>query len=266
MNSEVRSQKSETGTRRTRTSDLELQTPNFELRTLNLQPTHYCSRGFTLLEVLVASTILSMVLAILYGVFSRTLASKGIAEERAARSRTARIVLLRIGEDLQASFPFTREDARFIGETHRSSNFPESSLSFVTDTGYEGDWCEVAYVLVPDPTIPTLRQLVREVHRNPQNFVSDNKRQHGEETFPLLAGVQGLRFRFFDGRVWYDEWGREQTRGQIPQAVEVELYLQARGKRQAGSDQSTEVVRFSTIVDLPLAHSSANTLPRSGAT
>src|SRR4029450_8729452 len=112
-----------------------------------------------------ASTILSIVLAILYGVFSQTLASKWIAEERSARSRAARIVLLRIGEGIQASFPLTREDARFIGETHRAGNFPEASLSFLTDTGHEGDWCEVEYELVPDPTIPPLRQLVREVHR-----------------------------------------------------------------------------------------------------
>jgi hypothetical protein len=107
---------------------------------------------------------------------------------------------------------------------------------------------------------------VREVRRNPQYFVSDKKYQNGEEAFPLLVGVRGLRFRFFDGRAWYDEWGRENTRGQIPRAVEIELYLQAQGKRKVGYDQSTEVVMFSTIVDLPLASSSINTLPRPGTT
>ena len=47
-----------------------------------LLATRYSTRGFTLLEVLVASSILSIVLAILYGVFSQTLTSKQIAEER----------------------------------------------------------------------------------------------------------------------------------------------------------------------------------------
>src|SRR5712691_9102382 len=61
-------------------------------------------RGFTLLEILVASAILSLVLAALYGVFSRTLASKRLAEERADRSRSARIVLLRMGKIYKPAF------------------------------------------------------------------------------------------------------------------------------------------------------------------
>src|SRR5262245_27152450 len=67
----------------------------------SLKPQASSLKGFTLLEVLIASSILSIVLTILYGVFSQTLTSKRIAEDRSALSRTARIVLLRIGEDLQ---------------------------------------------------------------------------------------------------------------------------------------------------------------------
>src|SRR5215471_1300143 len=82
------------------------------------------SSGFTLLEVLVASAILSIVLAALYGVFSRTLASKRLAEEHAARARVARIVLMRIGEDLQSALPPATGNAFFQGETRVARNFP----------------------------------------------------------------------------------------------------------------------------------------------
>lgn len=238
-----------------------------------LLTTDYCSRGFTLLEVLVASAILSIVFAILYGVFSQTLTSKRIAEERASRSRAARIVLLRIGEDLQASFPFTQANTHFVGETRRTSNFPDASLSFMsfanvplTDIGREADWCEIKYELVSDPMMPSFQQLVRWVRLSPQVTETDRAPGKGGEALPLLSGVQGLRFRFFDGRTWYEQWGQENTRGQIPRAVEVELYLNTRGKRDPGRDTLAEVARFSTIVDLPLAGSLANNLPRPGAT
>src|SRR4051812_27307040 len=95
---------------------------------------HVSRHGFTLLEVLVASAILSIVLAALYGVFSHTLASKRLAKERAARARVARIVLLRIGEDLQSALPPTTGNALFRGETRVSRNFSDDMLSFVTLT------------------------------------------------------------------------------------------------------------------------------------
>jgi general secretion pathway protein J len=208
-------------------------------------------RGFTLLEILVASAILSLVLAALYGVFSRTLASKRLAEERADRSRSARIVLLHMGEDLQASFPFTRSNARFSGETRRTSAFPEGALSFVSfaqtpvsSAGHESDLNEIGYTLLPDPATPGSYSLVRRVNLDPG--VTDPAADWSleKDAYPLLSRVRGLSFRFFDGHTWREEWGQDDTRDKLPQAVEATLYL---------PDSHEEVVEFSTVVDLPLA-------------
>jgi len=234
----------------------ELRTPNSELRTV---PN---SEGFTLLEVLVASAILSMVLAILYGVFSQTLTSTQRAEEQSAQSRAARIVLLRIGDDLQASFPFAPDNPRFVGKTSRGQQFSDAFLSFVSLSGlpltsesHAGDCYEIEYELVPDPHSAPARQLVRRARFTPTTPDSAAGRLSEGETLPLLTGVQGLRLRFFDGRAWHDEWGKEQTQTKLPRAVEVELYL-AR-KKTGASHQEEETVTFSTLVDLPLAGTGA---------
>lgn len=226
--------------------------------TRNSEPETRNSKGFTLLEVLVASAILSMVLAILYGVFSRTLTSKQIAEEQSAQSRAARIVLLRIGDDLQASLPFSSDNSRFVGQTYQTRHLPEASLSFLsmggfslTSGGHEGDWYEIAYELVPDPSSPAMRQLVRRTRFAPTIPNAPDSRAQAGESLPLLTGVQGLRFRFFDGRVWDDEWGKERTRATLPRAVEVELYLAS--KTGSTRFEEAKVVTFSTVVDLPLA-------------
>jgi len=208
--------------------------------------------GFTLLEVLVASAILSLVLAALYSVFSRTLESKRLTEERTARARTARIVLLHMGEELQASFPFAGRDARFTGATRLADAFPEGELSFIscsptplTSAGHESDVNEIGYALLPDPQAPSYRQLIRRVSLDPGISSSAVDRDRHREEYPLLSGIRGLRFRFFDGRIWREEWGREDTRDKLPRAVEATLYL----------DDSQEVVEFSTVIDLPLAGS-----------
>jgi prepilin-type N-terminal cleavage/methylation domain-containing protein len=235
---------------------------------LGPQSSVFSSAGFTLLEVLVASALLSLVLAIVYGVFSQTLTSKQRAEEQSAQSRAARIVLLRIGDDLQASFPFAPDNFRFVGKTSRGQQFPDAFLSFVSLSGlsltsgsHAGDWCEVEYELVPDPRSASARQLVRRTRFDPTTPDSTAGRATTAsgtsegETLPLLTGVQGLRFRFFDGRAWHEEWGEEQTQTKLPRAVEVELYL-VRKKTEARHEEE-ETVTFSTLVDLPLAGTNA---------
>ncbi len=204
-------------------------------------------QGFTLLEIMVACAILGLVVTALYGVFSRTLVSKRLVEERMAGVRAARIALWRIGEDLQASFPLTGS-LSFSGETRREGEFPQDSLSFVsaahtllTSRGSEGDLCQIGYALMPDPRVPIQHQLVRRV----QIDVHADQDASGEVAV-LLSHLRGLRFRFFDGQNWLEEWGKDKTQGILPQAVEVTLYLHS---PDAG------VAVFSTVVTLPLAGS-----------
>jgi type II secretion system protein J len=200
---------------------------------------------------LVASAILSLVLAALYGVFSRTLASQRSAEERAERSRSARIALLRMGEDLQASLPLMRENSRFRGETRRTNAFPEGALSFVSSAqtplssaGRESDVNEVGYALFPDPQAPGFYYLTRRVSPDPGIADPGAEQSPPGEEYPLLSHVRGLLLRFFDGRAWREAWGQDDTRTKLPRAVAATLYVQ---------DAHGEVLEFSTVIDLPLA-------------
>ncbi len=202
--------------------------------------------GFTLLEVLVASAILSLVLAAVYGVFSQTLSSKRFVEDRAERARVARIALLRIGEDLQSALPPTASYLRFIGETRLSREYPEDTLSFATlartasiNHAQEGDLNTIGYTLEPDPSDITQKQLVRRVR-----FALATENRSADEIAPLLYQVQGLRFRFFNGRTWQDEWKPENTQEGLPQAVEATVYV---------ADRRGEVAQFATVFTLPLA-------------
>ncbi|MCS6924999.1 MAG: prepilin-type N-terminal cleavage/methylation domain-containing protein [Candidatus Binatia bacterium] len=203
------------------------------------------SRGFTLLEVLVAAAISSFLLAALSGVFWRTLASKRVVEEQAARVRAAHTVLLRIGDELRGSIPTATSSLR--GRTRQDDAFPQASLSFVsvvplasTARGGAGDLQRIEYRLVPTPGEPAHYQLVRGAWLD---LRADQ--DAADEFVPVLSHLRGLRVRFFEGRRWVEEWGGEMTSGHLPQAVEVTLYLD----NLAGG----EVATFSTTVTLPLA-------------
>lgn len=205
------------------------------------------SRGFTLLEVMVAAAISGFLLAALSGVFWRTLASKRVVEQRAARVRAVHTVLLRISDELRASIPLPSATRSLRGQTRQADPFPHASLSFVsvaplafTARGGAGDLQRIEYRLAPTPGEPAHYQLVRGawLERRADQDAAD-------EFVPVLPYLRGLRVRFFDGQRWVEEWGGEITLGRLPQAVEVTLYLDD----LAGG----EVATFSTTVTLPLA-------------
>jgi general secretion pathway protein J len=77
--------------------------------------------GFTLLEVMLAMTILAIVTTALYGTFSRTLRSRALAEERAEITRTGRAALARMTDELSAAFyPRRQGTAGLAGALFRS--------------------------------------------------------------------------------------------------------------------------------------------------
>ena len=219
--------------------------------------------GFTLLEVLVASAILSLMLAALYGVFAQTLQSKQLVQDEVSRARSARVVLLRIGEELQSSFPLTRSDTRFVGHTNYEGPVPEAVLSFVSlvATPLAGSGAmprQIHYRLVPDPSRSLFFSLVRwenpglqrqgqgDAQNTPNTRDTQNSLPDSGEAFPVLSEVRGFSVRFYDSQRWRDGWGHDDTRSQLPRAVELVLYLDNAGK---------DVAPFSTVVDLPLAGS-----------
>jgi prepilin-type N-terminal cleavage/methylation domain-containing protein len=62
------------------------------------------SRGFTLMELMLALGIFGLVTATLYGTFSRTLSSKAIAEEHAEITRTGRAAVNRMADEIASAF------------------------------------------------------------------------------------------------------------------------------------------------------------------
>lgn len=70
--------------------------------------------GFTLLEVMLALAILGIVATAVYGSFSRTLRSKGIAEERAEITRSGRAALGHMADEIAAAFYPTPKPAGVI--------------------------------------------------------------------------------------------------------------------------------------------------------
>jgi prepilin-type N-terminal cleavage/methylation domain-containing protein len=250
-------------------------------------------RGFTLVEVLVVAMMAAIILVAVFGSVSRTMNSKGIAEERAELFATGRDAVLRMADEIEAALPPAAGDRILFRGTSGGGRTPQSSIEFVaTNRGGYGmhrvrpGQIYVRYALDPIPNKAGLFALRREeflfaallAEADGVELAEEESEEDAAPTsmatylldcpeFPEAIYIPGsctrlvgLRFRYFDivDQAWHDEWDtlkdpEDPEYQRIPAAVEIALYLE---------DERAKMYEFSTIVDLPLGR--AQPTPRPG--
>jgi len=220
------------------------------------------SKGFTLLELLVATAIFAVVIAAAYSLFdaSRSLSSR--AEFSAQLYQSARAALQTIESDLRgAMMPGTAFDTGFIGSTSGSDKEPLDKLEFLTVSRYTAaahdvnetdvvrgaDLSKVYYSIETDTT-KKARGLVRE---RPLELTSPSGPIHRDEDVVEIAqDVVFLNFRYYDGSDWLDQWDSTQTH-KLPKAVEVTVFVRGEWRDEEILQPFTTRVYLAVGADTP---------------
>lgn len=195
--------------------------------------------GFTLLEILVAMTVVVLVLGSIYGVFTGISRARVRVESRGGAGHQARVVFDRIGRELRSAYPLPAAGGAFAGSNATGGSLP--TLSFATSAGTpaggaHGGIRMVRYALAP---LPEGKDNGYELLRSETPaFLGAAP---AERASRLIAGVRALRWRFYGDGTWQDEWPA--SAGRLPQAVELTLILQAGG----------ETMPFVSSFEIPLA-------------
>ncbi len=176
--------------------------------------------GFTLLEVLIAVAIFSIISLSSFTLFNTVLNGDEISKARTTRNNELQRAFLFLERDITQ---IARRSIRLNGEkpiesylltTNDSFQVNEQALSFVrhgwTNPGLllpRSDMQAVAYRVV-DETLERLHF----------NFVDAVV---GEEprVRPLLNNVNTVLFEFYDGRKWQESWSGKT----LPQAIAIEV-------------------------------------------
>jgi general secretion pathway protein J len=237
-------------------------------------PSDRTQRGFTLLEIMVATTILAIVMVTVYGVLSRALYAKNHAEERADLYAAGRETVLKMADELESALPPSAgRNIGFVG-VPGNGTVPTDAVQFdvvirrvFSATQGRGGRALVSYSLDPLKDTPNLYALRRQ-EQPLMDPALDGETQDGSETDGtngsdtpappaasaayLIDQVAGLRFRYLDPQSgqWTDSWDTtvtlpNQVVPSLPGAVEITLFL---------ADAQGGVHDFGTIVDLPLAN------------
>lgn len=173
--------------------------------------------GFTLIEVLVAATLLATVAAMVFGSLLTTTRAIDAGREHAAKEQRIRQLLTLMAEEIA----FSKKDNSFpwVGINGTQEGQPADTLAILaishasTTASMKGsETVRVVYTRERD-------RLIRFVRRNLYSVTDESVDQT-----ELADNVSGFNVRYYDGqsRVWLDDW---QTIG-LPKALLLEVTFQ----------------------------------------
>lgn len=230
------------------------------------------SRGFTLLELIVAMMMVSIIAAALYQSLNAAFRAKRRAEATIVPIRAAGIALDIIARDLDsvlrphpdsATLPNGFIDflaGSFIALPQGSGNVEAGVMSFFSlggdgtpDVPLSEGVRKLEIGVSSDVSPPAL------VRRITRNLLSGDELQPAEEEELLCPDVRSFTLRFFDGIDWYDSWDSTtmfdddaQLTPALPMVVQIELVIHIEGVAAANEESNT--YRISKLIPIRIAN------------
>ncbi len=179
-----------------------------KLRNLMVRGTssrHIGRSAFTLIEIVISAALMSLILVSAYFCLSSGVASQKLVESRSEVLQKGRVAMSLMSADLRCATPLAAK-IEFLG-THRmlgdveGDNLDFGTHNYTPRRANEGDFCETSYFLKKDPKSDTYALWRR---RDP---TPDPEPLDGGKQEEIARGVHSLKFEYYDGFDWYDDWG-----------------------------------------------------------
>ena len=199
--------------------------------------------GFTLVELMVSVTIMSLIAGATYACFHAGSRAWRKARDRSDASQQARVVLRMMARDLRGAFRPPRGASTFMGVDRVRDDRSADAVDFVAvaagparPAAPHSDRCEIGYYLDLDPATDA-EGLVRRIDRTP-----DDDDLEGGVLEEIGPAVQELNLEYHDGVGWYDAWDEDDG---VPFQVRITI-----GIVETDGDERLRVL--STVVHLPM--------------
>lgn len=199
--------------------------------------------GFSLLEVMIAVTVLAMIAVMTWSAISQTVRSKEIVSARLDRHHALTAALERMSRELSMAFisaqvnpteSLVHAQTCFIGRDRGRGDridFTSFSHQRLFADAHESDQNELSYFLTDDPENRGQMVLVR----REQNRIDDDP-QRGGRIEILVEDVTGFELEYLDpaDQRWVTEWDTTNLTGQpnrLPAQVKIILEYRDRNGR-----------------------------------
>jgi prepilin-type N-terminal cleavage/methylation domain-containing protein len=196
--------------------------------------------GFTLLELLVAVSIMALMLAILYQTFGATIRATETANEESDIYQMAHLGFSIMTDELQSTFwSKDRPDTFFVGSAD-SLRFTALSRHRYGEGVQGSELAALHYYLEVARADPGEEPRLTLFHEEETNLfsLSSASLQRTE----LVEMVHEFSLGYLVRKSWIDSWDAGE-RGKLPEAVDIRLTLKDRNDREHA---------FSTRIQIPI--------------
>lgn len=176
--------------------------------------------GFTLLEVLLAITIISLVLSMVYTILISTLKARDWIHASLDVDRAGNRILSIVARDMRAAYLYQLTDKCFVGE----STSEGTRVHFLTNNDslffqdVASDLCEVGYYVRPNRDEPGIFELMRR-----EDFFIDPEPLSGGVLARVYDRVTTFECKFYNvKKIVKKSWDSDRDGG-LPVGVEVIL-------------------------------------------
>jgi type II secretion system protein J len=221
-------------------------------------------RGFSLIEVLIAVSILASITVLVLGSVQQTFRAKRTTEVRASRYRAARIAMDRMIRDIQMAYlsknimPGTEQTPRTFFDGQRKGDIDELRFSYfghqrLYADAKEADTAAVGYFGMRDRDDPRRLNLMRRETRRIQAERFDNI---PAETDLLCDDVVRLELTYYDPikKEWQESWRTTQADGnpdRLPSRVRIRLVIHDDQGEELSFTSETRVAMFQLLDTQP---------------
>lgn len=193
--------------------------------------------GFTLIEILVAISILAIVLTSVYGIFTSVSNTRERLDADSAEYHKARVVFDRLGRELRgAYFQPLNSDLVFTGNSadDESLELELTTTAFTPISQMESGIVRVRYQLGVDQDNDGsgLVLMRSEQPAYEKDTTADMMR--------FVPGINAMQIRFFSNGQWQTDWDSRVSG--MPELVEITLQLRTKDER---------LVSFVSAFDVP---------------
>lgn len=218
--------------------------------------------GFTLVELLVAISILAMISVLVYSAFSGLKRSKEGIQRVTDRYREGRLAMARISRELQGAYLSTHmpinqalavEKTAFTGRRGTPADrvdFNSFCHRRMDRNSHESDQAEISYFGSADPKKDGTTDLVRRESGHPDMYP-----ERGGRVDVLATDIDLFDLEYLDPLTgqWTETWDTTQAVGQaarLPLQVRVLLVLNGGQRSSAGRGRKT--IRFVSKIPIPI--------------
>lgn len=187
--------------------------------------------GLTLVEILIAFTILSFLAVMIYSVVRATVEVHDEIEAVLNETEPPPAILNIIRQDIESAF-LPDNDRTYFAGTDRSDRYgPANELDLVSSNAAVGQadgdadaklhaFNEVGYRLADSPAGGDFLVLYRR-----EDFFVDEEPLRGGTLVELYDRVRTLEFTYWDGKDWQKKWDSRAAQGKLPLGVRVVLTI-----------------------------------------